>query len=634
MMSEVVARRSISLPALALTLAVLSVAAMSFRAGMISAVVIGAIVLIAIVVALARRAATTHDPGRRRFLLAAGGLGLASLAGGSALGHWVRRLTRPDPQPAVDAMAADLGADALELVRRAYHPGRMGDLQLVLTPGSTSNYAPESLSLVRRDPRSSHALPWMYLERVPIVVYAPGIVGRGDSVDRITLADVAPTAARLIGFEAFRPADGSPLPGVPRPATSPNLVVTFVIDGGGWNLLTMWPEAWPELRRMMSGGITYRNAIVGSFPAVTASAHATIGTGAFPRTHGITGHNIRDGSAVRKAYGEAGHADPSDILVPTLADRWSAAAEGRAWVGEIGYQVWHIGMLGHGGRPLGRVPVGVYFDEDGSSTWRPHNPELYRLPDAVPERSVLDGYVEGYASDPQNRVDERFNPTGNRSVCCTPPIVRYEGDLVEAAIQAEDVGRHGVPDLLFVNYKAPDYAGHTWNMTSRRTADALSAVDRELGRLRRMLEDRLGPGRFAMVVCGDHGQCPTVELMGGVRLDPIQLQLDIDREFGDALGIVESVVPSEVYLDGRALWDAGVTRDDVAAFLRGYRYRDNLGPYVQPSAIDHGRLDERPFAGVLSTDFLDRTVGADLTRFGAGRYVESSDPGGIPPISW
>src|SRR5919201_1122248 len=352
MMSEVVARRSISLPALALTLAVLSVAAMSFRAGMISAVVIGAIVLIAIVVALARRAATTHDPGRRRFLLAAGSLGLASLAGGSALGHWVRRLTRPDPQPAVDAMAADLGADALELVRRAYHPGRMGDLQLVLTPGSTSNYAPESLSLVRRDPRSSHALPWMYLERVPIVVYAPGIVGRGDSVDRVTLADVAPTAARLIGFEAFRPADGSPLPGVPRPATSPNLVVTFVIDGGGWNLLTMWPEAWPELRRMMSGGITYRNAIVGSFPAVTASAHATIGTGAFPRTHGITGHNIRDGSAVRKAYGEAGHADPSDILVPTLADRWSAAAEGRAWVGEIGYQVWHLGMLGHGGRPL------------------------------------------------------------------------------------------------------------------------------------------------------------------------------------------------------------------------------------------------------------------------------------------
>src|SRR5919204_426239 len=82
-----------------------------------------------------------------------------------------------------------------ELVPRAYHPGRMGDLQLVLTPGSASTYAPESLSLVRRDPRSSHALPWMYLERVPIVVYAPGIVGRGDSVDRVTLADVAPTAA-------------------------------------------------------------------------------------------------------------------------------------------------------------------------------------------------------------------------------------------------------------------------------------------------------------------------------------------------------------------------------------------------------------------------------------------------------
>ena len=136
------------------------------------------------------------------------------------------------------------------------------------------------------------------------------------------------------------------MPGISRQTDRPELVVTFVIDGGGWNVLHEFPDAWPNLKRLMRDGATFRNAIHGSFPAVTASAHATIGTGAFPRTHGITGHNLRDGTKARKAYGELGHAEPGDILVPTLADLWSDATDNRAWVGELGYQIWHLGMLG------------------------------------------------------------------------------------------------------------------------------------------------------------------------------------------------------------------------------------------------------------------------------------------------
>jgi hypothetical protein len=303
-------------------------------------------------------------------------------------------------------------------------------------------------------------------------------------------------------------------------------------------------------------------------------------------------------------------------------------------VGEIGYQVWHVGMLGRGGRPLGELPVGVYFDEDRTSSWQPHNPELYRLPRVVPARSQLDAYLSSYAADPENEVDAQFNPKGRRSLCCTPPIVRYQGDLIEAAFDAEEIGAHEATDLLYVNYKNPDYAGHTWNMTSPRTADALRAVDQQLGRLARMLEERFAPGAFALIVCADHGQCPTVELMGGVRVDPIQLQMDLEREFGGPVfKLVTSVVPSEIYLNERAIWDAGVTRDDVAAFLRDYTYRDNLGPYVTPEAVEPGHLDDRPFAGVLSTDFLETLWAEDLGRYGDGRYFAASDPG-VPEITW
>jgi hypothetical protein len=598
-------------------------------------VLIGAIALAWVGAVLARGDDRAFDPSRRRFLAALGLAGTASLVGGAAAGRALRGLTTPDPSAAIDEMARGMGSEALELVRRAYRPGRLGDLQLVLTPGSTSNYKEESLNLARRDPRSSHALPWMYAERVPIVVYAPGVLERSDHTERVTLADLAPTTARLMGFDAFVTPDGTALPGIAAPATPPRLIVTFVFDGGGWNVLQLWPDAWPNLRALMASGATYRNAITGSFPAVTAAAHATIGTGAFPRTHGITGHNIRDGQVVRKAYRRAGRADPSDILVPTLADAWTQATDQRAWVGELGWQVWHIGMLGRGGRPLGELPVGVYFDEAETHSWRPHHPTDYRLPAEVPPAEDLDGYVAAYASDPANRIDERFNPSELKSVCCNPPGTRYQGDLVKATLMSERPGFHGSTDLLYVNFKSPDYAGHTWNMESERTAIALQAVDEQLARMMAFLDGAFAPGECAVIVTADHGQCPTVEDMGGVRVDPIQLKVDLEREFGRSmLDLVAYVAPSEIYLNELALVDAGFTRDDVAAFLHDYTYEDNLGPYVRDAVVDDDRLAEPVFAAVLSTDYLARIEGADLTELGPGRYAADEDPLGLPPVTW
>jgi hypothetical protein len=472
----------------------------------------------------------------------------------------------------------------------------------------------------------------MYLERIPMVVYAPGLVEPSDGTERVTLADIAPTIATLVGARSFEAADGASLPRVAAPPVPPRVIVTFVIDGGGWNVLEHWPDAWPNLRRLMANGAGYRDAIVGSSPAVTACAHATIGTGAFPRTHGITGHNIRDASGPRKAYGRPGHADPSDILVPTLAERWVTETNDRAWVGEIGYQIWHLGMLGGGGRPLGRLPVAVYYDEDETGTWLPQNPDLYRMPDAVPSPETLQRYEDEM---PASAVDSRYEmfAPGLRGVCCDPPVIRYQGDLIEATIDSEGLGTRDVTDLLFVNYKAPDYAGHVFNMLSSRTADALAAVDEQLGRLAASLEERFPDGGFALIVTADHGQCPTVNEAGGVRLDPIQLQEDLEREFGDSVfGLVESVVPSEVYLSERALRDSGLSRADVAAWLRDYTYGDNIGPYVRPAAIQARSLDERPFAAVLPTEFLDGLETADLSAYGPGEYT-SEDPG-IPPVTW
>ncbi len=573
-----------------------------------------------------------HDPGRRRFLAAAGIGGVTWAAAGIGLGRLLATAARPDARAAQREMASRLGVGYMELMRRGYHPERSGDLQLLLSPFNSANYGSESLSLIPRDPRTSHASIWMYLQRIPLVVHGPGIVEPGDSEERVSLADLAPTTADLMGFDGW-PADrdGRVLPGLRSTGRTPKVVVTFVIDGGGWNALDLFPDSWPVMKGLMREGMHYRDAIHGSFPAVTATAHATIGTGAFPWRHGITGHNIRDGRQVRKAFGDIGRAEASDILLPTLADLWSAETENRAWVGELGYQIWHLAMIGHGGpdRPTDATPVAVYWDAPGRR-WAPQDPERYRMPAEVPGIDVYESHISSFATPDW---DQRFRPTGRQEPCCAPPIVQYQGDLIEATLRSEPVGRTGTTDLLYINFKAPDYAGHVYGVASRWQGLVLEAVDAELGRLVEQLE-HLFPSEYVLFVTADHGQCPLPDDAGGVRLDPIQLRALLEAEFGGLFDPVQEVVPSEVYLYPDRLRDAGADVEDVAAFLAGLTYRRNIGPYVPADVIEQELLDRKEFAAVFATPFLDELLEAETSGFGKGAFEGPGvDPGIPPPIA-
>src|ERR687898_3605814 len=183
-------------------------ALVAFAVGFAGSVLLGAVAgLVCLAIALAaawtvRRTSTPTDPSRRRLLAAAGLVGAAAATGGAVLGRAIRTITRPDPRPVQEAMARDLGAEYMELVARAYHRDRSGDLQLLVAPFNSANYPQESRSLVPQDPRTSHASVWMYLERVPLVVWHPG-VAPADSDERVSLADIAPTIAELIGFDDF-----------------------------------------------------------------------------------------------------------------------------------------------------------------------------------------------------------------------------------------------------------------------------------------------------------------------------------------------------------------------------------------------------------------------------------------------
>ena len=159
----------------------------------------------------------------------------------------------------------------------------------------------------------------------------------------------------------------------------------------------------------------------------------------------------------------------------------------------------------------------------------------------------------------------------------------------------------------------------------------LETVDAQLGRLVATL-DELFPDDYVLIVTADHGQCPLPDAVGGVRLDPIQLGDHIESEFGRGLfNVVQSVVPSEVYLHSDVLWDNGATLEDVAALPTGLPLPAEHRPVRAVSAIEQDMLDEKEFSAVFATTYLETLRSTDLSTFGETAFADG-DPFGIPQI--
>lgn len=425
----------------------------------------------------------------------------------------------------------------------------------------------------------SHSGPWPYLQHVPLVFYGPGVIpARGAIDERATMADVAPTLATLLKG-SFRSRDGHSLPEVARLDAArlerprPRLIVTVVWDGGGYNVLRQWPGAWPHLRRLMSHGVSFTRAFDGSSPSVTPAIHTTLGTGEYPWVHGITGVPVRDrnGDVVDSFL----DGDSSRFIqVPTLAERWDEQTGNRALVGMVGYEPWHLGMIGQGAeRPGGDRDDAAWLNIE-TNRWIT-NPAHYRLPASLPATKGLqrdlhrtdasDGRVDGAwrdnaILDDPSRVEE------------TPGFIDYQERGLEHMIAAEGYGRDGVTDLLFTNFKQIDRDGHYYNMASPEVRDTVVESDKALGRLVSFLNHDVGKGRYAMVLTADHGQQPDASAVNGYAIDPNETVRDINAQFGP---IARTVWPTEAFLYEDSMRQRGVSVGDVARFLDAYTLADN-----------------------------------------------------------
>ncbi|MFP5297361.1 MAG: alkaline phosphatase family protein [Actinomycetota bacterium] len=495
---------------------------------------------------------------------------VAALAVGAAGTVALVRISE-EPAPSFRAQMCGLPEEWLLSTQRGYFEERSG--QIALLPKQPAYMATGGGGW-------SHSGPWPYLQDVPLVVYGPGIVPAVGNIERpVTVADIAPTIAALLHGQVSD-SDGTPLAEVANVdevtlgRKRPKLIVTIVWDGGGWNTLEQWPGDWKNLLAMMEGGVSYTNATVGSNPSVTPAVHTTIGTGVFPWKHGVTGVPVRDeqGEVVDSFLeGESSRF----IRVPTIAERWDEQNGQRALVGMLGYEPWHLGMIGQGAeRPTGDKDHGIWLNTE-TNEWKT-NPSHYSLPASVTSVGGLEEYIaELDAAD--GAVDEAWLDNEILGTVDrweeTPAFIRFHREVMENMIAEEGYGDDRITDLLFTNFKQIDRVGHYFNMDSEEVNQSLLMTDSMLGEFLEFLDDEVGRGDYVVFLTADHGQQPDAPDVNGYAIDPNEVKADINAEFGE---VTRAVWPTEVFLLEDEMAELGVTVEDVARFLSTYTVGDNL----------------------------------------------------------
>ena len=568
-------------------------------------------------------------------LLAAGGAALVLARDDGAETTKERRITRrdrPDEDPGGskdDGTRPRISGPNLEAACRL--PFRW--IRAVERGWDAGPARAHDLALVPRPPNfmgsitdTSHSGPYDFLQRVPLVFYGPGHIARtGDvEIDRdVDLVDIAPTMASAMGFN-FPTRDGRALTEILDPnAPPPKLIVTAVIDGGGWNVLEHWPDAWPELESLMKKGASIQDATVGSSPSITPATHTNLSTGLYPKDHGVTAIVVRNdaGELTRSAFipiGEMLGVTTMDATVSlkttTLADEWDLATDNEALIGAVVPGFLQLGMVGQGAALEGADKDIVAGLAKKRTLWDT-NTELYSSPAylnedvAGPERDMeavdrsdgeVDGLWRGHAIEP---------------VYASPALAAWENRTMLELIEREGFGDDDITDLFYVNYKAPDAAGHLYNMIAPEQADTIASTSKALKDLVDELDGAVGPDEYILVITADHGQTPLGE--GGWPIRPLEITDDLNDAFDNTpngRGVIQDTSAHTLFMNKVELATNGVKARDVADFLYDYRIGDNVAKGDPLPPEFSGREDERIFETVVPGEMLPSVMECSATR--------------------
>jgi len=460
-----------------------------------------------------------------------------------------------------------------------------------------------------------HVGPWDYIQHVPMFWYGPGhIKAQGEVGGNVTLADIAPTQAKLLDFNGFTAPDGTALSNAIQPGQQPpKLVVVLVWDSAGINVLQKHEAQWPYLRSLIPDGTWYKDAYVGSSPTSTAQDHATIGTGAFPIHHGIVAHHFQLGGQDTTPY----QIGPNFFVDPTFADIYDQAEGNQPIVGMVATADIHLGMMGHGSFWNGGDRDIAMTRTPAVQTTSTAEGDEWNLPKVDSAYYSVPSFLQNEEDIPQSIKDSVDRADGRQDGMWlsndikqlgegfdTPARTVFEEQIVEQTIKNEHFGQDETPDLLYLNFKEIDYVGHVWSMDSPEMTDAVKYQDEALKRFVPYLNQQVGKNNWAMVITADHAAMPNPLDSGGFEISTGAVSQAIEAKFdtnGDSTTIVDNVQPGSIFLNEDEVAANNTTIADIARYTQTLTQAETSGGGVSPNP---GQENDPVFQAVIPSSLL------------------------------
>ena len=348
-------------------------------------------------------------------------------------------------------------------------------------------------------------------------------------------------------------------PAAPAAAQPPKLVVLVVIDGLPMRKVTGYRDQWSAdgFARFLDHGRWFSQAYYAHGHTVTAAGHSVMLSGANPQRTGIISNEWRDPRTGAPVYNTGDTAyqyidnptrplagtSPRNYKVETLGDVLRTRVPESKVIGISGKDRGAILPAGHRGTAY------MYMSETGqfasSSYYMLEHPQWVKdfnaakpadaffkrtwaplLPESAYARSVPDGQPWQVNSGNGNRlpavIGDKMDAPGPRfygNLLASPFGDELTLAFARAAVQAVQLGRRGVTDILSVSLSSHDYINHAFGPESRLSHDHMLHLDRHLAAFFEFLDQQVGRDNYVLALTADHGFTDTPEWAASQGLD-------------------------------------------------------------------------------------------------------------------
>ena len=143
--------------------------------------------------------------------------------------------------------------------------------------------------------------------------------------------------------------------------------------------------------------------------------------------------------------------------------------------------------------------------------------------------------------------------------------------MLIAAIDAEQLGKDNITDVLTVSFSSTDYVGHNFGVNSKEIEDTYLRLDKDLERLFAGLDAKVGKGQYTVFLTADHAAVDVPSYLQSLRIPAgyfngksfvEKLNAFVNETFGNT-ELIENISNNQIYLHREKLRTLNLNLQDV-----------------------------------------------------------------------